>query len=66
MKDNALGVRKKPEKTWSQVSQAMTTGLCGKHEPQEEIPRVRTVPYRQKAKSGQMEYGGLLQVTTFT
>ena len=50
LKDNALGVRKTLEKTSSEVSQGTTIGLCGKHELQEEIQRVRTVPYGQKAK----------------
>ena len=50
LEDNALGVRKTLEKTSSEVSQGTTIGLCGKHELQEEIQRVRTVPYGQKAK----------------
>lgn len=65
LKDNALGVRKTPEKTWIQVSRAVTIGLCGKHELPEEIHESGLFP-TDRAKSGQMGYGGLLQLTTLT
>lgn len=58
MLDNALGVRKTPEKMWIQVSWAVTIGLCGKHELPEEIHESGLFPTDRKLKAARWSMVG--------